>query len=307
MRIDVAAQTDIGRRKRNNEDFYGVFRDNLADLNLFHEGALLSVADGLGGHAGGEIASKLSVSFMRDMLKTSPPPPADDPEEDEEFLPVLREWIKKANDSVFSTNQDVAHNGKPMGTTLLTALVTPKKVYIANVGDSRIYHLRDGDIIDKSEDHSWVDEQVKLGLMTKSEAESDSRRNYVTRCIGTHAEVEVDSYVWHPAPGDMLLLCTDGLVNMVKDSDIAAQFKGRSGPAEIASNLIDMANENGGKDNITVIVATVSPSLYTMLRSRLLAFWRKRAIHFTWILFALLFGAACGALGYYLGSSGIPG
>ncbi|MCC6698021.1 MAG: serine/threonine-protein phosphatase [Candidatus Hydrogenedentes bacterium] len=299
MRIDIAAQTDIGRRKRNNEDFFGVFREDTAGLQLFDEGALLCVADGLGGHIGGEIASKLAVSIAKDMLKKPPPPPPADPEADEGLLPIIREAIRRANDNVHQTNRDLVTGGRPMGTTLLTVIVTPKKVFIGNVGDSRCYHIRDGEILAKTEDHSWVDEQVKMGMMTKAEAESDNRRHMVTRSIGTHPEVDIDTYMWHVVPGDTLLLCTDGLVNMCKDAEIIEEFRKNLAPAEIASRLITMANDNGGKDNITVIVADISPSMRTVVRHNVRAFSRKRGAGILYFLLALLYGALCAAGGYW--------
>jgi protein phosphatase len=300
MRIDIAARTDIGRRKRNNEDFYGVFQEDTADLQLFREGALLCVADGLGGHVGGEIASKLSVSIVKDCLKLPPPPPAEDPTQDEGLLPVIRQAVLNANTSIYQTNVDLVKTDLPMGTTCLCAAVTPKHVYIANVGDSRCYLVRDGGIISKTEDHSWVDEQVKLGTMSKAEAEIDPRRNIVTRSIGTHEEVEVDSYIWSIVPGDMLLLCTDGLVNMLKDSEIAEEFKKNASPAEIADRLVDAANENGGKDNITVIVADVSPSTTRLFQRRLRNFSRKRGAKVLWLVLGLLYGGLCFGVGYFL-------
>jgi protein phosphatase len=306
MRIDIAAQTDTGRRKQNNEDCYGVFRDDAPNLALFDQGALLCVADGLGGHVGGEIASKLAVSILKDMLKEQPPQPADDPEDDQGYLPVLKQWILRANTSIHQTNQDLVKTGRPMGTTLLAALVTPRKVYIGTVGDSRCYHIRDGEILEKTEDHSWVDEQVKLGLMSRAEAEGDSRRNLVTRSIGTHPDVMVDTYLWHVVPGDILLLCTDGLINMVKDADIRAEFQKRAAPAEIAQRLVQMANENGGKDNITVIVANISPTVFHLTARKLRAFFGKHGGKVLWILFTLLFGAGCFAAGYYLAGGVIP-
>ncbi len=299
MRIEIAAQTDTGRRKQKNEDYYGVFREDTPDLQFFREGALLCVADGLGGHVGGHIASKLAVSFLKDLLK-QPPPEAEDPEIGPDPLPAMKEAIALANDKIYQDNkaQKLLQSGKPMGTTLLAALVTPRRVYIGNVGDSRCYHIRDGEIIEKTEDHSWVDEQVKQGLMSKAEAESDSRRNVVTRSIGTHPEVEVDTYLWHLVPGDTLLLCTDGLVNMVKDTEINDVFRTHPSAAEAAQTLVNMANENGGKDNITVIVAYVNPSLGRLLAIRLRTFWRRHGKTTLWLLFSLLtFG-----LGFALGS-----
>lgn len=302
MRIDIAAQTDIGRRKRNNEDYFGVFREDTPGLRFFSEGALLCVADGLGGHVGGEIASKLAVSLLRDVLKEAAP---SDDKGEYDPLPLLKQYITRSNDSIFQTNQDLVKNGRPMGTTLLAALVTPGHVYIGNVGDSRCYLFRDGEIVLKTQDHSWVDEQVKMGLMSKAEAESDSRRYLVTRSVGTHPQVDMDVYTWEVQPGDALLLCTDGLVNMAKDAEICEEFRRNASPAEIAQRLVNLANDNGGKDNITVIVADISPSLYTMLSRRLRSFSRKRGAKLLSLLLLLLSWALWFWIGYWLaGGSG---
>ncbi len=298
MRIDIAARTDVGQHKRNNEDYFGVFREDTPGLKLFDEGALLCVADGLGGHTGGEIASKLAVSIMKDCLKSVPIELTQEEAEDEKKSPVLKvlaEGIRRANESIYQTNTDLVKNKRPMGTTLLAAIVERKKVHIANVGDSRCYHIRDGEILTKTEDHSWVDEQVRLGLMSRSEAESDYRRNIVTRCIGTHAEIGVDNYVWHIVAGDVILACTDGLVNMVKDAEICDVLRKRATSAEIASRLVDLANEKGGRDNITVIVAHISPTFGHFVRG----FFRKHWRHVLWTMVALAFGAACFFAGYY--------
>lgn len=301
MRIDIAAQTDIGRRKKKNEDFYGVFREGTPDLKLFKSGALLCVADGLGGHTGGEIASKLAVSHVKDVLKEPMPADSGGDEAEQGPIPLLRKYILSANDTIHKTNVDVIKSSRPMGTTLLTAIVSPRKVYIANVGDSRAYHLRDGEIVSRTQDHSWVDEQVKQGLMSRAEAEVDDRRHMVTRSIGTHPEVEVDSYVWHVVPGDMLLLCTDGLINMVKDQEIREVFSSLPGPAEITHRLVDMANDNGGRDNITVVVADIMPSVGTLIRRRIVSFSKRRGAGIVYLATMLTFGALCFVLGHFFG------
>lgn len=310
MRLDIAAQTDTGRRKKKNEDAYGVFREGMPGLRLFDEGALVCVADGLGGHIGGDIASKLSVSIVKDILQSPPPPlPAGSEEVDERDegpLPVLREAIRKANDSIYATNRDLmksqeedAPKLRPMGTTVLAALIQPRRVYIGNVGDSRCYHIRDGEIIARTEDHSWVDEQVKQGLMSKAEAETDHRRNIVTRCVGTHADISVDTYRWHIVPGDMLLLCTDGLVNMVKDQEILDEFAKHGTAADIAQRLVALANENGGKDNITVVVANISPHPLRLVYLRLRSLVRRRRVSLAAAFFALVYGGIAFAAGWF--------
>ena len=179
-------------------------------------------------------------------------------------------------------------------------MIAPKRVYIANVGDSRCYHFRDGEIIDRTEDHSWVDEQVKQGLMSKAEAETDNRRNVVTRCIGTNPDVAIDTYRWHIIPGDLILLCTDGLVNMVKDSEIKAIVQQYGTAADIATNLVWLANDNGGKDNITVIVVNISPNPLLHLVLRLRSYMRRRKITPVFIALLALYGLLCAAGGYAL-------
>ncbi len=304
MRIDIAAQSDIGRRKAGNEDSFGVFREDTPGLRLFRNGALLIVADGLGGHMGGEIASKLAVSMMKDVVKESLPPGGEGADQDAANLALMTLYVEKANTSVSQTNQDLNPNGKPMGTTLATGLITPRKVHICNVGDSRVYHIRDGEIIGRTEDHSWVDEQVKLGLMSKAEAEVDFRKNVVTRSIGTRPDVTVDTYTWHIVPGDWVMLCSDGLVNMVKDGDICEEFRRGGSAAEIAARLVNQANENGGKDNITVIAANISPSPFRLLYFALRAFRRKHGFMLLWFLVSLILGLGGFVAGYIYRDAG---
>jgi protein phosphatase len=172
------------------------------------------------------------------------------------------------------------------------------------VGDSRVYLVRDGDIIARTEDHSWVDEQVRAGLMSKSEAEIDFRRNVVTRSVGTRPEVEIDSYVWHIVPGDWLLLCTDGLVKMLKDAEIREEFRKGGSAAEIVHRLVNMANENGGKDNITIIAANISPSPFRLLYFRLRAIRRRHGFKLLWFFVSALLGLVGFLAGYVYRSQG---
>lgn len=303
MRLDIAALSDVGRRKKNNEDSYIVIREGAKDLRLFKEGALVCVADGLGGHTGGEIASKLAVKIVGEISKEKPPMSGNgdvNDDRNEGPLPKVRTAIEKANESIFQTNKDLVRTRRPMGTTVLTAIIYPKKTYVGNVGDSRCYHLRDGEIIAQTEDHSWVDEQVKMGLMSKAEAESDRRKNIVTRCVGTHEEVTVDTYRWHVVPGDMLLMCTDGLVNMVTDEEIVREFQRSGSAAEIAQRLVNKANENGGKDNITVVVVGISPAPMRLLYMRMSGFLRRNGIGIAWALFLVVYGALAFLAGFVL-------
>ncbi len=305
MLIDVAGLTHIGRKKEKNEDSFGIFGEDMPGLKLFKQGALLAVADGLGGHTGGDIASKLAVSIIKDLVKEDPPEP-DSPNADVVldaatlgFLPQIRAAIDRANASIHQTNCDLVQHGRPMGTTLLTALVEPRMAWIGNVGDSRAYHVRNGVILARTTDHSWVDEQVSLGLMTREEAKNDKRKHLVTRSIGTHPEMEADTYRWPLAPGDLLLLCTDGLVNMVQDSAIVEVLARPVTAKEMAAELVDLALAGGGKDNITVIVAVVEPPAWRLSWRRFQARLREKNISLgrvaAWLLFGLLcFGAGIG-------------
>ena len=304
MRIDIAGQTDIGRRKKANEDTFGVFGEDEPNLTLFKHGALVCVADGLGGHVGGEIASKLAVSILKDSLKEELPK-ENGQAHDESVLNLMKRFVTLANASVYQTNSDLATGSKPMGTTLITSLIEPRKVYICNVGDSRCYHIREGHIIERTEDHSWVDEQVKLGLMSKSEAEVDPRKNVVTRSIGTRPEVAVDSYIWHIVPGDWLLVCSDGLVNMVSDQDITNEVVSGGRATDIVARLIDLANANGGKDNITVVAANISPTAGHMFAANVRAFFRKNGLKLLWALVIVLVLIAGLVGGYIINDLGL--
>ena len=303
MQLDAACLTHIGLKKEKNEDSFGIYGEEAPGLKLFKQGALLVVADGLGGHTGGDIASKLAVSIIRDMVKEEPPEP-DSPNVDVVldaanlgFLPQIRAAMERANASIYQTNCDLVQNGRPMGTTLLTMLVEPRMAWIGNVGDSRAYHLRDGIILSRTEDHSWVDEQVKLRLMTREEAETDKRKNLVTRSVGTHPDIEVDTYRWPLSPGDVVLLCSDGLVNMVRDSDIAAELSRRATAREMAERLVALALAKGGKDNITVIVAVVDPNPWALTWLRFLERMRQKNITNGKLVVLLLFCILCLAAG----------
>ena len=299
MHLAIAHASDIGRRKPRNEDHYGVFGEDTPGLQLFDEGALLCVADGLGGHIAGDIASKLAVSHFKDMVMEPCPEESQDAEEpDANLCALMREWLSKANASIFQQNRDLVTNGKPMGTTLCAALVSPEKVHVINVGDSRCYHIRDGAIIAGTKDHSWVDEQVELGQMSPEEAAADRRRHLVTRCIGTHPDVACDMYLWDVVPGDMLLLCTDGLTNMVPEADICAEIQHGGTVKDTVRRLVDHANERGGRDNITVILAQLSPTTAELIRQHAKTSLRRHGPAVRRAVLILLFGAACFAAGF---------
>jgi len=246
--LDTAGLTDPGKVRPLNEDAWQIAGESETGHLWESRGRLFVVADGMGGHAAGEIASRLAVETLRQYYYA----------EDEVPLPPairLERAVTEANLSVYE--QAVAIDAQSgMGTTLVAAVVYDERVLIANVGDSRAYLIRDGAATQITHDHSWVAEQVKLGTITEEQAENHAYRNLVTRCLGHRPGMQVDIFEHRLRPGDTLLLCSDGLSNQVPDSELAAVLSEHE-PEQAVQTLIDMANEKGGPDNITAVVAQV--------------------------------------------------
>jgi serine/threonine protein phosphatase PrpC len=245
LRLDVAQLTDVGRKREHNEDnmAFVIPKDPLVMAN---KGALFIVADGMGGHAAGEVASEIAVDTVSNMYYQD--------DSDEVAVSLLRA-IRRANASI---HQRAAENmlRTGMGTTCVAAVLRGNTAYIANVGDSRAYLLRGSQVKQISQDHSWVAEQVRAGLLTEDQARTHTQRNVITRCLGTQAEVDIDVFHEELSEGDSFVLCTDGLSGLVSDEEllrIVDQFV----PQESVYHLVERANENGGPDNITAIVARV--------------------------------------------------
>ena len=304
MLIDVAAASHIGKRKEKNEDSYGVFDEKQPGLRLFKQGMLVAVADGLGGHIGGDIASKLAVSLVKDLVREEPPNEADRDSEREDtyYLELIEKLMLRANESIYRTNLDLVKGKRPMGTTLCVALIRPSQIYLGNVGDSRAYLFRRGRFVARTEDHSWVDEQVKQGLMTQAQAENDKRRNLLTRSIGTHPEIEIDTYQWRIESGDQLLLCSDGLINMVPDGSITQVLDKPTTAQNKADTLVDLANENGGRDNITVVLASINPDKKKLKHLKRQAWLQTNREMLKNRALLALYGLICLLVGYILGA-----
>jgi serine/threonine protein phosphatase PrpC len=219
----------------------------------------------MGGHAGGEFASKIAVSTVEeifkgeDRLKSGVPagtyldsetPSNDDTEQDR-----LRDAILRAGNMIARrATEDPELRG--MGTTATVMFILQDKAYIAHVGDSRAYCVRNGKITQITEDHSLVHEQLKSGLITEEEARTHQLKNIITRSVGVQEEVEIDTVVWKAQPGDTYVLCSDGLSNMVADHDMQ-NIVNRPDLEGAARALVDLANEQGGEDNITLILVRV--------------------------------------------------
>ncbi len=245
LRLDPAQLTDVGRKRPHNEDnmAHVIPKDPVV---MGKQGALFIVADGMGGHAAGEIASEIAVDTVSKVYYQ---------EDSDEVPTLLLRSIKRANALI---HQRAAENmlRSGMGTTCVAAIMRGSSAYIANVGDSRAYLVRAGHIKRVSQDHSWVEEQVRAGLLTEDQARSHAQRNVITRCLGTQADVEVDIFYEQLQEGDTLLLCSDGLSGLVSDDDLRAIVE-QHPPQESVYHLVERANENGGPDNITVIVVRV--------------------------------------------------
>jgi len=243
--VRVGARTDLGRIRENNEDKFEFFEPEETEL-LAVKGCLYAVADGMGGHASGQIASELA---LKTIVKNYFADPSDDVGES------LRSAIKAANSYIFDAAQVIPErNG--MGTTCTALVLHDDQMFVGQVGDSRAYLVREGDIRQISEDHSWVEEQVKRGALTPEEAERSPFRNVITRSLGSAPEVEVDIFQEQLQEGDIFVLCSDGLSGYVSNAEILDLADAWS-PSMAALKLVDLANEHGGGDNVTIMIVAV--------------------------------------------------
>ena len=246
LRLNVAQRTDVGLKRQHNEDnvAYIIPKDPAV---LARKGALFIVADGMGGHAAGEVASEMAVSTVTTLYYQ---------DNDSDAPGCLVRSIKYANAIIFQKAMEQAEqNG--MGTTCVSALVLGEVAYIANVGDSRAYLVHKGHVRQISQDHSWVAEQVRAGAMSEAEARLHEMRNMITRSLGSLPEIEADIFMEPLEDGDALVLCSDGLSSMLNDGEILRIVE-RYTPQESVYRLIERANTYGGNDNITALVVRIS-------------------------------------------------
>ncbi len=261
LRLEVAELTDVGRRRDSNED-------NMTRLVpkdpkvLERKGAIFVVADGMGGHAAGEVASEIAVEAIRETYYEA---------ESDDVAEVLVQAIKQANQVIYDRATEQAGRAG-MGTTCVTVVVRGSLAYIANVGDSRVYLIREGQIRQLTHDHSWVAEQVRAGMLTDEQARTHAHRNVITRALGTQPEVEADLFAEVLQDGDLLLLCSDGLSGPVPDEELN-RIISSSSPQEAVRGLIAQANEQGGPDNITAVLIHIleAPPLAPEMQERLAA------------------------------------
>lgn len=241
--VSAFGETDVGRVRSANQDDFDVKMGEESPLGE----ALVAVADGMGGHAAGEVASEMSLKLLIESLAGESAPSED----------ALRRAFARANAGVFR-EASAKPEYRGMGTTLVAALFAGGDMIIGNVGDSRMYLRRDGKLERITKDHSWVGEMVAAGALTEEQAARHPRRNILTRALGVGASVEADIGRLKLRRGDRIMLCSDGLHGMVDDKTISEIMGARSlDLKKAARELIDLANKAGGTDNITVALARI--------------------------------------------------
>jgi serine/threonine protein phosphatase PrpC len=239
IQLRSGSATDVGKVRRVNQD-----------LSL-ERGILFVVADGMGGHVGGEVAARTAVQALSDSFAEIQGPPT---------IGDLVSAVGAANLAVWHrARADTKLRG--MGTTLTAmALVSEAdvdEIALVNVGDSRAYRLRGDTFAQLTSDHTLVEEMVRTGELNASDASSHPKRHVLTRALGIEPDVEVDAWLVRPAAGDRLLLCSDGLINEVRDASIAKVLEATADPGDAARELVRMALDHGGSDNVTVVVIDV--------------------------------------------------
>jgi serine/threonine protein phosphatase PrpC len=263
VRIASGGVSDVGRVRTNNEDCYRI----VMPLNLY------VLSDGMGGEAHGEIASAMAVETVvkhcLDTEKNSAAPFFGQTQPN--WNPRTRRLVSAvhlANKNIFKSAEDHPEQ-HGMGATLTAAWIDGTKLSIAHVGDSRAYLLRAGNLLQLTQDHSLVAEQVRRGILTAAEAEESEMQSVLLRALGAQPEIEVDAEEQQLIARDLLLLCSDGLTRMVTEPEIAGTLQAETDPTMAAEKLIKLANERGGADNITVIVVrleTDSKGWFSWLR-----------------------------------------
>jgi len=252
LKIRAGGQTDVGLKRDHNED----------SILLSREHGLFAVADGMGGHAAGEVASKLAVTHMLDFIRSMESEGEDDKDQtaQEGLSPgekVLYLSIINANKRLcVLSEENSAYFG--MGTTIAALYFCGDLVHIGHVGDSRAYLYRDGQLESLTQDHSWVNEQIQKKVLSEEEARGHRWRNVITRALGNRPDVEIDIRTIQAREQDLYLICSDGLTTMVDDREIA-EYLGQSseGLNTMCAEFIRRANEAGGHDNISVVMVRV--------------------------------------------------
>lgn len=242
--MQVGFKSDKGVQRTNNEDACFVLLPDKVYV----------VADGVGGGNSGEIASRTAVNMVADYVVKHPISLMTNKYA---IVNYLQSAVDEANTKIFNMARDYAEN-TGMATTLVVTYVADKRAYITNVGDSRVYLYRNGQLVQLTEDHTYLNTLVKAGVMTKEEAESDERKNVITKALGAEGTCEPDFFQVDIELGDVFIICTDGLYNEVSADEMVEMIEKKESMSDLVTDLIARANKNGGRDNITVVCIKVT-------------------------------------------------
>lgn len=249
MKIRYAAKTDVGMKRTHNEDYFSLIEDE----------QLFLVADGMGGHASGEVASKMAAETIGEFYqRTREDEDATWPYKMDRSLSYIENrlvcGIKLANLRIFETsNRDLRYKG--MGTTIVSTLISGDKIYVGHVGDSRVYRVREGGIQQLTRDHSLLEDYKEAKPdMTEEEERNFPHKNVITRALGMRETVQVDIRSHQIKSGDVYILCSDGLSGMVVDDQICQIASNAKSLERAVAELVDAANRNGGTDNVTTLL-----------------------------------------------------
>jgi protein phosphatase len=249
--LEIVTCTDPGMVRSHNEDSVAADAAN----------GLVVLADGMGGYNAGEVASGMAttviVTEMRQILGSVQPHDRDERTNQEVAARLVREQVLKANSSIYQAAQSQLQYAG-MGTTLVVCLFFDNRILVAHLGDSRVYRMREGILTQVTRDHSLLQEQIDSGIITPEQAKKAQHKNLVTRALGIDPTVEPEIHEYPARPGDIYLLCSDGLCDMVEDDDIGMTLRALGANLNLAAQqLVQMANDNGGRDNVSVILVRV--------------------------------------------------
>ena len=244
--MQVGFKSDKGLRRTNNEDACFVMLPNKVYV----------VADGVGGSNAGEIASRTAVNEIAKYINAHPMSDTDTTNK-YEIVSYLQGCLDAANDEIFRLSHKYAENSG-MATTVVIVCALDNKAYITNVGDSRAYLYRQGNLVQLTEDHTYVNTLVKAGILSKEQAEQDERKNMITKALGAESTVEPDFFQVEIMKDDVFIICTDGLYDEVENGEMIEVLTENESMSDVCSELINRANTNGGRDNITVISLKVT-------------------------------------------------
>jgi len=249
--LEIASHTDSGMVRSHNED----------SIASIAEKGLVVLADGMGGYNAGEVASGMATTVitteLRQLLEDKAPHVVDPQSGQKAALKILQDQVAKANTSIYQASHSQPQYAG-MGTTLVVALFYDNKMMVAHIGDSRLYRMRGDEFSQVTKDHSLLQEQMDAGMLTKEQAKHSANKNLVTRALGIDPAVEAEIHEYDTQPGDIYLLCSDGLSDMVSDEDMGMALKALGANLNLAAQqLVQMANDNGGRDNISVILIKI--------------------------------------------------